>query len=149
MFPGRPQSFRYQRGWRRTAEQGAVRLMAEWTAQEKVRAGLWHAAVCPNVTERAKERIVQSTRTLAGSFAIVLISHKCRELGILQTFLFFWFVEAMLHFSGVFVSFLSFCFHRTRDPLFSRSSICMRPSRHTELPNNCLRPFRFRLFLFL
>ena len=41
-------------GWRRTAEQGAERVMAQWIAAEKVRAGLPHAVVCPNVTGRTK-----------------------------------------------------------------------------------------------
>ena len=57
--------------WRKTAEQGAERFMAKWIAVEKVRAGLRHAAVCPNVTARTKERIAQSKRVRAGSLAIV------------------------------------------------------------------------------
>ena len=48
--------------WRRTAEKGAKRFMAKWIAAEKVRAGLLHAVVCPNVTGKTKERIVQSSR---------------------------------------------------------------------------------------
>ena len=44
--------------WYRTAEQGTEHyFMAKWIAAEKARAGLWHAVVCPNVTERTKERI--------------------------------------------------------------------------------------------
>ena len=42
---------------RRTAERGAERFMAKWVAAEKARAGLRHAAVCPNVTGRTKEGI--------------------------------------------------------------------------------------------
>ena len=57
--------------WRRTAEQGAERFRAKWIAAEKVRAGLRHAVVCPNVTGRTKERIAQSKRARAGSLAIV------------------------------------------------------------------------------
>ena len=57
--------------WRRTVEQGAERFMAKWIAAEKVRAGLRHAVVCPNVTRRTKERITQSKRVCAGSLAIV------------------------------------------------------------------------------
>ena len=57
--------------WRRTSEQGAERFMAEWIAAEKARARLPHAAVCPNVTGRTKERVIQSKRARAGSFAIV------------------------------------------------------------------------------
>ena len=52
-------------------EQGAERFMAKWTAAEKARAGLLHAAVCPNGTGRTKERIAQSERARAGSLAIV------------------------------------------------------------------------------
>ena len=68
VFPGRPQSFRHQRRpvhtaaqdegkWRRTAEQGAKKFMAKWIAADKARAGLRHAVLCLNVTERTKERI--------------------------------------------------------------------------------------------
>ena len=41
------------------------------TIIEKVRAGLRHAVVCPNVTGRTKERIAQSERARAGSLAVV------------------------------------------------------------------------------
>ena len=46
------------------------RFRAKWIAVEIARAGLRHAAVCPNVTGNTKERIVQSKRALAGSLAI-------------------------------------------------------------------------------
>ena len=46
--------------------------MARWIAAEKVRAGLRHAVVCPNVTIRTKERIAQSKRARAGSVAIIV-----------------------------------------------------------------------------
>ena len=52
--------------WRRTAEQRAERFMAKLIAAEKAR-----AVLCPNVTGRTKERIVQSKRARAGSLAIV------------------------------------------------------------------------------
>ena len=45
--------------------------MAKWIAAEKVRAGLWHAVVRPNVTGRTKERIAQSKRARPGLLAIV------------------------------------------------------------------------------
>ena len=47
--------------------------MAKWIAAEKVRAGLWHAAVCPNVmmTGRTKDKMAQSKRARAGSLAMV------------------------------------------------------------------------------
>ena len=57
--------------WRKTAEQGAKRFMAKWIAAEKVRAGLRHAVVCPDVTGKTKKRIAQSKRARAGSLAIV------------------------------------------------------------------------------
>ena len=57
--------------WHRTAEQGAEHFMAKWIAAEKPRARLRHAVVCPNVTERTKERIAQSKRARAGSLALV------------------------------------------------------------------------------
>ena len=57
--------------WRRTAEQGAEHFVAKLIAAEKTRAGLQHAVICPNVTRRTKERIVQSKRARAGSLALV------------------------------------------------------------------------------
>ena len=45
--------------------------MAKWIAAEKVRAGLRHAEIYPNVTGRAKDRIAQSKRVRAGSLPIV------------------------------------------------------------------------------
>ena len=56
---------------RKTAEQGVERFMAKSIAAEKVRVGLRHAAVCPNVTGRTKGRIAQSKRVRAGSIVIV------------------------------------------------------------------------------
>ena len=50
---------------------GAERFMTKWIAAEETRAGLRHAVVCPNVTERTKERIAQSKRARAGSLALV------------------------------------------------------------------------------
>ena len=57
--------------WRRTAEQGAKYFMAKWIAAGKVKAGLRHAVVCPNVTGRTKKRIARSKRARAGSLALV------------------------------------------------------------------------------
>ena len=51
--------------------QGAEYFMAKWIAAEEARAGLRHAVVCPNVTGRTKEKIVQSKRARAGSLALV------------------------------------------------------------------------------
>ena len=82
VFPGRPHSFRHQRRpvndcspgrgeMAQGVEQGAEHFMAKWIAEQKARAGLRHAVVCPNVTGRTKERIAQSKRARAGSLAIV------------------------------------------------------------------------------
>ena len=54
-----------------TAEQGADRFMAKWIAAEKLRAGIQHAVVCPDVTGITKERIAQSKRDRPGSLATV------------------------------------------------------------------------------
>ena len=40
-------------------------------AEEKARIGLWHAVVCPNVTGRTEEKMVQSKHARAGLLAIV------------------------------------------------------------------------------
>ena len=45
--------------------------MAILIAAAKAKTGLRHALVCPNATERTKERIVQSKSARAGSLAIV------------------------------------------------------------------------------
>ena len=82
VFPGRPQAFginadqwttgtQDEGGWRRPAEQGAEHFMVDWIAEEKAKARLRHAVVCPNVTGRTKERIAQIKRARAGSLALV------------------------------------------------------------------------------
>ena len=45
--------------------------MAKWIAAERAKIELRHAVVCPNVTERTKERISQSKLGHAGSLALV------------------------------------------------------------------------------
>ena len=57
--------------WRMTAGQGAEHFVVKWIAAEKVRTGLRHAVVWPNVAGRTKERIAQSKRARAGSLALV------------------------------------------------------------------------------
>ena len=58
----------------------------------------------------------------------------------------------MSSFSGV--MFVLFCFVSVfllslkPGPFVLHSSICMRPDNHTQLPENCLRPFLFLLFFF-
>ena len=51
-------------------KQGAEHFMAKWIVEEKTKAGIRHAVVCPNVTGRTKERIAQSKRARAGSLAL-------------------------------------------------------------------------------
>ena len=83
--------------WHRTAEQGAERFMAKVITAEKVRAGLRHAVVCPNVTGRTKERIFQRKRPRAGLLAIVDLATSDVNLyppGV-------WFADVMSSFSRV------------------------------------------------
>ena len=47
--------------------------MVKKIAAEKVRADLQHAVICPNVTERTKDRVAQNKRVRAGSLAIGLV----------------------------------------------------------------------------
>ena len=56
---------------RKATEQGVARFMAKLVAAKKARTGLRYAVVCPNVTGRTKEMIVQSKRARSGSVAIV------------------------------------------------------------------------------
>ena len=55
----------------KTVKQCAEFFMTKWIAAERARFVLRHAAVCPNVTGRAKERVVQSKRARAGLLATV------------------------------------------------------------------------------
>ena len=45
--------------------------MTKFIAADKVRAGLRHAEVCPNVTGRTKGKIAQSKRIRADSLVIL------------------------------------------------------------------------------
>ena len=45
--------------------------MAKWIAAERVKAGLRHAVVYPNVTGRTKDRMDQSKRVRASSLPII------------------------------------------------------------------------------
>ena len=95
--------------WGRMVEQEAERFMAKCITAEKARTGLRHAAVCPNVTGRTKERIAQSKRTRAGSFEMVDKPQVARTC-ILRVFdgsvVFLW-----CYVCFVFVSFSSFLFN--------------------------------------
>ena len=83
LFPGRPQSFRYQcrpvddcsPGQGGMAQDGGTRggtFHDEMDCWSEARAGLRHAGVCPNVAEGTNERIIaRSKRARAGSLAIV------------------------------------------------------------------------------
>ena len=65
----------------------------------------------------------------------------------------------MSNFSGLVLRlfcFVLFCFRlfalteaAVLRPIVIRSSICMRPDSHTQLPNNCLLPFFVFCFFFL
>ena len=103
VFPGRPQSFRHQRRsvndcsqdekkWRRTAEKGGGRFMAKLTSSEKVRAGLRHAVVCPNVAGRAKEMLAQSKWARTG-----LHNMSCHLFVALRLFCFAFFSSACFY----------------------------------------------------
>ena len=82
MLPGRPQSFRHQRrpvdncspGRGGMAQNGGTRGRTIHGEMDRCRgsqrAGLRHAVICPNGTRRTKERIAQSKRARAGSFAL-------------------------------------------------------------------------------
>ena len=59
---------------------GAEHFMAKWIAAEKVRAGLRHAILCPNVAGRTKERIAPKASGLVLVHSPLLSSHKWREL---------------------------------------------------------------------
>ena len=52
-------------------EQGTGHFMVKWIATENVRVGLQHVLVCPNVTEKTKDRIAESKRVRVASLAIV------------------------------------------------------------------------------
>ena len=45
--------------------------MTKWIVAERAKTAIRHAAVCPNVTGRTKERVAQSKRARAGLLAIV------------------------------------------------------------------------------
>ena len=89
--------------------------MAKWVAAEKARAGLRHAVVCPNVTGKTKEKIVQSKRARVGSLTI-LVSHKWRELAVPSGRFFVLF-------------FVDFYKAATLRSIVLRSSICMHAPR--------------------
>ena len=90
------------------AEQGAERFVAKLVATDKVRVGLRHVEIYPNVKGRTKGRIVQSQCAHACSLAIfdkLQVARSC----ILRAFLF---IDAVLPFSDVTFFFFSvlFCF---------------------------------------
>ena len=56
------------------AQNGRTRggtFMAKWIVADKIKAGVLHAVVCPNVTGRTKKMIAQSKRARASSLALV------------------------------------------------------------------------------
>ena len=146
VFAGRPQSCPYQRrpvddcrpGQGGMVQDGGTRGGTfhgemDHCRETKVRAGLWHAIMCPNVTGMTKERIAQSKHARAGSLAMVDWLQAARSC-ILRT------VMSCLSFSGV--TFFWFCFVfifffvafiQGRGPSFNRSSICMRAPVATRI----------------
>ena len=94
----------YEGEWHKTAEQGAKRFIAKWIAAEKTRAGLWHAAVCPNVTGITKERMAQTSVLVLVRSLLLSIGHKWRLPMPYCLFLAFRF---FLVFSFVFIFLLS------------------------------------------
>ena len=157
VFIGRPQSFRYHRrpvgdytpgrgGWRKPAEQGAGRFMVKWVAVEKVRAGLRHAVVCPNVTGRTKERIAQRTSTHVGSLALVDSPRTAQTCILRADVVRCLSLELRLFCFRVFLVFFAFFFNQSRGPSFNSSSIYIRPGSHRQLSNNCLCPLLFCFF---
>ena len=94
-----------ERGWRKTANQGADHLMGKLVAVEKARTGLRHTVVHPRVTKRNKESVAWSKRARDGSLAIADYPQLAR-ICILQAFLF---ADAILPFSGVITVFFFPC----------------------------------------
>ena len=87
LFARRSESFRYQRRpgddcspGRGGMVQDGRSFMAKWIVAEKVKAGLRHVVVCPNVTGKTKERKAQSKRARGGSLAILYTLAPTRSL---------------------------------------------------------------------
>ena len=118
--------------------------MDKLIAEEKARAGLWHAVASPNVTGRTEEKMAQSKRARAGSLAIVnylqeVVARTC----ILQE-------NLVLPFSAVTFVLLGFVFVVLP---FVKSFLvlpygCAPTATHSYLPNNCLRLFSFSFIPF-
>ena len=118
--------------------------MYKLIAEEKARAGLWHAVACPNVTGRTEEKMVQSKRARAGSLVIVnyLQEVVARTTCILRA-------DLVLPFSAVRFVLLGFVFVILP---FVESFFDMDAPRqpHTVTYLTTIRVlFRFHFFLFL
>ena len=86
--------------------------MAKGIAADKVRGGLRHALVCPNVTEKTKnKRIAHSERIRAGSLAIVDQPQVARNCILLAFGLQMTCRLSLLLRLFYFPSFSSLCFH--------------------------------------
>ena len=136
--------------WHRAVEQGGGMFHGE---MDRCRESQGWTTTCSSMPERdGKDQGEDSPK--ASELVLVrlplLSSHKWRELVSSGRL----FADVMTSFSGVtFVLFRSvFVFLLslgTRGPSFNRSSICMRPGSHTQLPDNCqLSFFCFCFFLF-
>ena len=102
----------------------------------------------PNVTGKTKEKIAQSKRARAGALAIAdktQVALTC----ILRAFGFQISCRLYLVLLCLFIFCFVFVFFSFTEAAALRSSICMRPDSHTQLPNNCLRPFCFCFYFFL
>ena len=82
VFPGRPQTFRHQRrpvddcspgrgGMAQNGGKGGATFHDEMCRCRESQGWTTACTVCPHVTGRTKERIVQSKRARAGSLALV------------------------------------------------------------------------------
>ena len=72
VFPGRSQSFRYQRRPVGDYSPGREGMTQDGRTRGGTfhKAGLRHAVVCPNLAGRTKKRIAQSKRARAGSLVL-------------------------------------------------------------------------------
>ena len=167
VFPGRRRAFgintdqrttavQDEGEWRRTAEQGVERFMAKWIPAEKFRAGLRHA-VCSMPERKGKDQSEDSPKQMDSCLFTRRSLLATRGANLYPPGV--WFADRChivflwCYVCFVFVSFSSFAFTEAAALrlVVLRSSICMRPDNHTQLPNTCLCSFccHFCFFLFL
>ena len=108
--------------------------MTKWIVAEKIRIGLRHAALYPNVTGKTEKRIAQTKRARVESLSTKLINHKWHELVSSGRFCLSIPCRLSLvrRFSFVLFRFRTFAFTESIcGPSFNRCSICMRPNSLT------------------